>query len=115
VEAMGGPPTAGVGFGMGMDRLLIVAESAGGEKLAATRPLQVAFVALDAESARALVPVMHGLRKRGVAADMDYTRRKLEKQIRAAAEAGAALAVISGDDEREAGEATLQDLATRSR
>lgn len=115
VESMGGRPTAGVGFGMGMDRLLIVAESAGRGKLESSGALRVAFVALDAASAKALIPVMHGLRKRGISADMDYTRRKLEKQIRAAADAGAALAIISGDAERQAGEATLQDLSSRAR
>jgi len=46
---------------------------------------------------------------------MDYTRRKLEKQLRLAAEAGARFAAIVGEDERAAGEATVQDLSTRER
>jgi histidyl-tRNA synthetase len=122
VESMGGPPTPGVGFGMGMDRVLIVAraatgnaESAASNGVASRGAIEVAFIALDAASSRVLVPRMHALRKRGVAADMDYTRRKLEKQLRAAGEAGARFAAIVGDDERAAGEATVQDLTTRER
>ena len=46
---------------------------------------------------------------------MDYTRRKLEKQLRSAGDAGARFAAIVGEDERVAGEATVQDLSTRER
>ena len=120
VESMGGPPTPAVGFGMGMDRLLMVAhgdvESGDDKPTALPRGrVDVAFVALDEAAARLLVPPMHALRRRGVAADMDYTRRKLEKQLRLAAEAGARFAAIVGEDERAAGEATVQDLSTRER
>jgi len=77
--------------------------------------IDVAFIALDPDSTRLLVPPMYALRKRGVAADMDYTRRKLEKQLRAAGDAGARFAAIVGEDERKAGDATVQDLSTRER
>lgn len=117
VESLGGPPTPGVGFGMGMDRLLIVSAAT---RLAVEAPpprkrLDVAFIGLDEDGGRSLIPVMHALRKRGFAADMDYTWRKLEKQLRAAVDEGAALAAIAGEDERSHGEATLQDLETRGR
>jgi histidyl-tRNA synthetase len=117
VQSMGGPPTPGVGFGMGMDRLLIVAQAAGGvpDGALARGKIDVAFVALDEGSARLLIPPMHGLRKRGIAADMDYTRRKLDKQLRSAGDAGARFAAIVGEDELAAGEATVQDLTTRER
>jgi len=117
VESMGGPPTPGVGFGMGMDRLLIVARSSEGatDGVASRGGIDVAFIALDPDSTRLLVPPMYALRKRGVAADMDYTRRKLEKQLRAAGDAGARFAAIVGEDERKAGDATVQDLSTRER
>ena len=117
VAAMGGPQTPGVGFGMGMDRLLIAAEAAldSGDGISARRRLDVAFVALDAAAARSVIPAMYALRKRGIAADMDYTMRKIDKQLRAAGDAGARYAAIVGEDERAAGEATLQDLETRER
>jgi len=117
VESMGGPPTPGVGFGMGMDRLLIVSQAseAPSDGVASRGGIDVAFIALDADSSRVLVPPMYALRKRGVAADMDYTRRKLDKQLRSAGDAGARFAAIVGEDERKAGDATVQDLSTRER
>jgi len=116
VEAMGGPPTPGVGLAMGMDRMLMLARSAGMGPAQDGRPrLDVAFVALDEQSAQSIVPLMHAVRIRGIAADMDYTRRKLDKQLRAAGESGARYAVIVGENERKKGEATIQNLATRER
>ncbi|MBV8171197.1 MAG: histidine--tRNA ligase [Candidatus Eremiobacteraeota bacterium] len=115
VKDMGGPPTPGVGLAMGMERLLLLVEAAQSTKLDGAARVDVAMVALEPEDMRALVPVMHALRRRGIGADMDYTRRKLEKQIKSAAESGARLAVIVGGDERVAGEATVQDLRTRER
>jgi len=115
VKDMGGPPTPGVGLAMGIERLLLLVEAAQSTKLDGAARVDVAMVALEPEDMRALVPVMHALRRRGIGADMDYTRRKLEKQIKSAAESGARLAVIVGGDERVAGEATVQDLRTRER
>ena len=115
VESMGGPSTPGVGFGMGMDRLLLAAQAVNVASNGTRGKIDVAFVALDEASSILLVPAMYALRRRGVAADMDYTRRKLEKQLRTAGESGARYAAIVGADERAAGEATLQDLTTRER
>ena len=115
VELMGGPPTPGVGLAMGMERLLMVAEAAAPAVGDGRTRIDVAFVALDEQSARALVPVLHAVRKQGVAADMDDTLRKVEKQLRAAGQSGARFAVIVGSDERASGEATIQDLASRER
>lgn len=116
VETMGGPSVPGVGLAMGMERLLMVSDQVGA-KLGegADRRLHVAFVALDEPSARRLAPIMQRMRARGVASDMDYSLRKIDKQIRDAAERGAALAVIVGGDELAGGEATIQDLGTRAR
>jgi histidyl-tRNA synthetase len=115
VRDMGGPATPGVGLAMGMDRMLILVDEARSAKLDGATRVDVALVALEAADTRSLVPLMHALRRRGIGADMDYTRRKLEKQIKAAGDAGARFAVIVGGDERAAGEATLQDLQTRER
>ena len=115
VREMGGPPTPGVGLAMGMERMLMLVDEARSAKLDGASRVDVAFVALDAQDVHSLVPVMHGVRRRGIGADMDYTRRKIEKQIKAAGDAGARLAVIVGGDERSAGEATIQDLQTRQR
>jgi len=115
VKDMGGPDTPGVGLAMGMERLLMLVEDAHSAKLDNPAAVHVVLVALEADDVGALMPVMHKLRRRGIGADMDYTRRKLEKQIKAAYDNGARFAIIVGGDERAAGEATIQDLQTRER
>ena len=116
VSSMGGPPTPGVGLAMGMDRMLMLARSAGMSEPHNGRPrVDVVFVALDEASAHALVPVMNAIRARHISADMDYTRRNIDKQLRAAGESGARYAVIVGEDERREAAATIQNLATRER
>jgi histidyl-tRNA synthetase len=116
VKAMGGPSIPGVGLAMGMERMLLVAREAGTPPARDGKPaLDVAFVALDEASARLLVPVLNSVRRLGYAADMDYTRRAIDKQLRAAGDNGARWAVIVGEDERAAGAATVQNLATRER
>ncbi len=116
VKSMGGPDTPGVGLAMGMDRMLMLSSIAGSAQPHNGRSrLDVAFVALDAESVGTLVPLLQAIRARGIPSDMDYTRRNIDKQLRAAGESGARFAVIVGEDERRAAEATIQNLATRER
>ena len=113
VESMGGPPTPGVGFGMGMDRLILAAHASGAKE--SEPEMDVAFIALESAGLAAVVPMLHAARAAGLRADADYTMRKLDKQLKTAAARGARLAVIVGSDELAAGEATIQDLATRER
>lgn len=115
VKSMGGPQVAGVGLAMGMDRMLLLARSAGMSAQDGKPHLDVVFVPLDEESVRTLVPLMYAVRQRGVATDMDYRRRNIDKQLRAAGESGARYAVIVGEDERKNAQATIQNLATRER
>ncbi|MBC5825730.1 MAG: histidine--tRNA ligase [Candidatus Eremiobacteraeota bacterium] len=115
IAAMGGPATPAVGLAMGMERLLMAAGPRRAESLNGRPRTEVAFVALDEPSARSLVPILHAFRRAGISADMDYTLRKVDKQIRAAGQQGARVAVILGNDELARGEATVQDLTTRER
>jgi len=115
VSSMGGPPTPGVGLAMGMDRMLMLAREGVREPRNGRPRVDVVFVALDEASAQTLVPIMNAVRARHIAADMDYTRRQIDKQLRAAGESGARFAVIVGEDERRTAHATIQNLATRER
>jgi histidyl-tRNA synthetase len=96
VEEIGGPPTPGVGFGAGIERLVLALEEAGVE---ASTPRMDVFVARDPEgdvdSVRALVT---GLRARGVAAERDYAGRSLKGQLTQAGRLGAGTTVIVGAD-----------------
>ena len=110
IELLGGPPTPGVGFGMGLERLLLTLEAVGrapGE----ARPLD-AFLAVagGVDRVQALAWVQE-LRRQGLAVDMDHLGRSLKAQLRAAARYPARFAVIVGDEEASRGEATVRDLA----
>jgi histidyl-tRNA synthetase len=93
VEEIGGPPTPGVGFGAGIERLLIAVEEAGA---ADTEPPAVdVFVALEPDAPRALVPpLLKALRDAGIAADADYAGRSLKGQLTQAGRSGARTTVI---------------------
>ena len=93
VEEIGGPPTPGVGFGAGIERLLIAMEDEGVADVAA--PTADVFVAVEPDAPRALVPpLLKGLRDAGVAADTDYAGRSLKGQLTQAGRSGAATTVI---------------------
>jgi histidyl-tRNA synthetase len=93
VEEIGGPPTAGVGFGAGIERLLIALEEAGA---APPEPEAVdVFVAAEPDAPRELVaPLLKELRERGIAADTDYAGRSLKGQLTQAGRSGAHTTVV---------------------
>jgi histidyl-tRNA synthetase len=106
IEEIGGPPTPGVGFGAGIERLLLALEEEG---LAEAEPAAVdVFVAREPDAPRELVPpLLQGLRAAGIAADADYAGRSLKGQLTQAGRSGAATTVIlraDGAVVRRAGE-----------
>jgi histidyl-tRNA synthetase len=76
VEEIGGPPTPGIGFGAGIERLVLSLELEG---VVAEQPLLDVFVA--AEPGQSASTVVQELRRAGVAADMDYAGRSLKGQL----------------------------------
>ena len=102
IEEIGGPPTPGIGFGAGIERLLIAMEEEGVSEPA--EPAIDVFVALDEGAPRERVPVwLAQLRNAGVAAETDYAGRSLKGQLTQARRLGAAKTVVVGS-----GEATLR-------
>jgi histidyl-tRNA synthetase len=95
VEEIGGPPTPGVGFGAGLERLLIAIEEEGVEPPAA-EGIDV-FFALDEGAPRAKVARwLSELRLAGVAADTDFANRSLKGQLTQAGRLGARRTVVVG-------------------
>jgi histidyl-tRNA synthetase len=93
VEEIGGPPTPGVGFGAGIERLLIALQDEGVAD--ADPPAIEVFVAREPDAPRELVPtLLQALRDAGVAADADYAGRSLKGQLTQAGRSGAATTVI---------------------
>ena len=93
VEEIGGPPTPGVGFGAGIERLLIAMED---ERVAhAAAPAADVFIAVEPDAPRELVPpLLKGLRDGDIAADSDYAGRSLKGQLTQAGRSGAHTTVI---------------------
>jgi histidyl-tRNA synthetase len=118
VEEIGGPPTPGVGFGAGIERLLLALEHAGVEAVPA--PIDV-FFALEGGAVRERVARwLREARDSGLACDTDYAGRSLKGQLTQAARLGAAtIVVVRGDGAaiRRAGaadeEVALDDVSAR--
>ncbi len=112
VEQLGGPSLPGVGFGMGMERVLMVMESQG---ILPEDPGAVdVFVCTLGEAA--LLPglaLTHQLRQAGIRADADHMARSLKAQFKYADKCGAKYVAVLGEDELQAGVVTLRNMATR--
>jgi len=95
VEEIGGPPTPGVGFGAGIERLLIAMEEEG--VAVADTPTIDVFFALEPGASRVLVSQwLAKLRGRDISCDTDYAGRSLKGQLTQAARLGATTTVVIG-------------------
>ena len=111
VETLGGPPTPGIGFGMGEERLALILEAAG-RPVPDRRP-EVFFVSADDAGRREAMRRAAALRRAGVACDLDARGGKLSRQFKQAERVGARYALVLGGNEASTGQAKLKDMATR--
>ncbi len=112
VEELGGPPTPGVGFGLGIERFLMVVEKLAGDGAPPRRGFQA--IALGEAARERLVAVAGALREASAAPTFaDWESRKLTAHFKTADRNGARWAVILGDDELAKGEIVLRDLIAR--
>jgi histidyl-tRNA synthetase len=116
IEEIGGPPTPGIGFGAGLERLLLSI----GEDRAEPDHVDVFFVCEDSADRARVLPVMAELRRRGLRADLDYAGRSLKGQVTQANRLGAGWTVVVADSRatvREPGRpdwsASLDELVDR--
>ena len=98
VEALGGRPTPGVGFGCGLERLLIALESQGVPIETKSKPL-VWLVSIGDAARDANLKLLQQLRASNIAADMDPTGRSPKAQFKLADREKAAICLITGDSE----------------
>ena len=111
VENLGGRPTPGVGFGSGLERLLIALESQGVTLPNNQRPL--VWIITQAEPARAATwQLMADLRRAGVRADMDLGGRSMKSQLKQADREKADWCAIVGEAEVVAGTVMLKNMKT---
>ena len=116
IEEIGGQPTPGIGFGAGLERLLL---SIGADR-AEPQHVDVFFVCEDSADRARVLPVLAELRRRGLRADLDYAGRSLKGQVTQANRLGAGWTVVVEDSKatvREPGRpdwaASLDELVDR--
>jgi histidyl-tRNA synthetase len=111
VETLGGKPTPGVGFGSGLERLLIALEAQGVAIPAARKPL--VWIVSQSDAAKdANLKLLAELRASDIAADMDFTGRSVKSQFKVADREKAAWCIIVGDNELASNFVMLKNLAT---
>jgi len=107
ISDLGGPDLGGIGFGSGVERILLAAASQ------QARPsLDVFFVTLVPEARIAAMQLAGALREEGISADLDYGGRGMRAQFKQADRVGASYAAIIGEDELAREICTVRDMAS---
>jgi histidyl-tRNA synthetase len=107
ISDLGGPDLGGIGFGSGVERMLLAATSQ-----RARTGLDVFFVTLTPEARIPAVKLAAALREEGISADLDYAGRGMRAQFKQADRVGASFAVVLGEDELAQGVATVRNMAS---
>jgi histidyl-tRNA synthetase len=107
VEAMGGGAIAGIGFGIGVDRMALALQAAG---LVPTTAPDAAIIAIGPAAMRQAIVVARDLRAQNLSVELLSPERKVKALLGRASKIGARFAVIIGDDELARGVVQLRDL-----
>ena len=107
ISDLGGPDLGGIGFGSGVERMLLAAAS-----LEAASGLDVFFVTLAPEARLLAAKLAGALRAEGLSCDLDYGGRGTKGQFKQADRSGAAYAVVIGEDELAQGTCNVRDMTS---
>ena len=107
VEDLGGPATPGIGFALGVDRILLACDAEGAFTEA---PAPVRVFVVDVAGGQNAVLLCDRLRQAGLGVDRAFDGRSMKAQMKRADRSGATVAVIVGPDEQAAGAATVRDM-----
>ncbi len=114
IEELGGPKLSGIGFAMGIERLVLLLQQQDNESQPTLQnPLDIFIAALGDKAAERSFELVHLLRKKGVKAAMDHSGRSLKAQMKQAGRVGARFALIIGDNELEQQSAVLRNMASQ--
>lgn len=108
---LGGQELSGIGYGLGVDRTVLALEAEGINLDGVDSRVDVFGVAMGADAKRRMVTLINELRQAGISADMSFGDRGLKGAMKGADRAGAALALVLGDQELAAGTVAVKDLA----
>lgn len=111
IEELGGPATPGVGFGLGIERLLLTMEA---NEIVIPEPEPVdVFIAVMGEPAKKYgLSLMRKIRKEGIKAEMDLLARNFKGQFKYADRINAKYTIVIGDNELSEGKLSIKTMAT---
>ena len=112
VEYFGGPETAGFGFGLGLERLLLVLDKQGIE-LPVEESLDVYIAVLGSGANGKALELVQAIRYQGFKAERDYLGRKIKAQFKSADTFKAKTVITLGESEAESGEVNVKNNTTR--
>ena len=107
VEDLGGPPTGGIGFALGLDRTLIACDDEG---VFAPSPSPVDVFVVDTAGGLEALVITQQLRDAGISSDRSFENRSMKSQMKAADKSGAQIAIIIGSNEVSAQSFVLRPL-----
>ena len=108
-QELGAPPTPGIGFGLGVERMLLACDAEGVFPPPATR---VDVFVIDTAGGSTALELTHALRDAGIRADRAFDGRSMKAQFKQADRSGAELAVVAGPDELADGQVKVQSLTS---
>lgn len=112
VEYFGGPETAGFGFGLGLERLLLVLDKQGIE-LPVEESLDVYIAVLGSGANGKALELVQAIRYQGFKAERDYLGRKIKAQFKSADTFKAKAVITLGESEVESGQVNVKNNSTR--
>ncbi len=107
VESLGGPALPGIGFAIGLERLVLMK---GEQRIVAKGP-QLFIAAVGQQAADRAFVLMSQLQAAGIRAEMDYLGKSLKAQMRRANKLNAAFTLVVGEEELQSGQAQLKNMA----
>ena len=112
VEYFGGPETPGFGFGLGLERLLLILEKQGIE-LPVDSQMDVYIAVLGEGANGKALELVQALRQQGLTAERDYLGRKIKAQFKSADSFKATTVITLGESEVATGQVTIKNNASR--
>ena len=106
---MGGKPTGGIGFGSGIERLLLACDAEGVSNDSLLKRTVDLFV-VDTTGEDVATKIVDDLRSAGFATERSFDGRSMKAQMKVADKSGARLALLIGPQEHAMGEVTIRDL-----
>ncbi len=111
IEQLGGPSVPGIGFALGMERLVLLLQQKEAE--APVSGIDLFVAGIGEQSSRYAFGLAHALRTSDLRVAMDLEGRSLKSQMKLAGKLGAAHVLILGEDELAAGKAVLRNMGTK--